>query len=236
MDELQSLADLLDLQAVDSEIDKLLDDRQNMPALQDYRAAHAETLAKQAARDAVAAEHKEIALEEDKLEGELEIAEDKLGKHEQRLFAGGMSAKETENMRQDVASLRISKSKMEDRVLELLDLREAAEAAVVEAEKALAAATAEEKSIEEMIGEAWKSIDAMIARKEARKAEIVPSIDPDLLDLYTDLRNRLGGVVVGALEHSTCGACHLELSAAEHHEAIKEHPPRCIHCGAILVP
>ena len=34
----------------------------------------------------------------------------------------------------------------------------------------------------------------------------------------------------------TCGACHIELSAAEHHEALKEDPPRCIHCGSILVP
>jgi predicted nucleic acid-binding Zn-ribbon protein len=236
MEELQSLADLLDLQEVDSAIDKLLDDRQNLPALQDYKTAHATTLAKKKALDTAVAEHREIALEEDKLEGELEMGEARLEQQERRLFAGGMSAKETENMRQDVASLRISKSKMEDRVIELLDLREAAEAAVVQAEKELATATAEEKELEEMIGEAWKSIDAMIARKEARKAEVVPSVDPDLLELYTDLRNRRGGVVVGALEHNTCGACHLELSAAEHHEAIKEHPPRCIHCGAILVP
>jgi len=236
MEELQSLADLLDLQEVDSAIDKLLDDRQNLPALKDYKAAHASTLAKQAALDAATAGHQEVSLEEDKLEGELEIAEVKLEQHERRLFAGGMSAKETENMRQDVASLRISRSKMEDRVLELLDLKEAAEAAVTAARGELAEATGEEQELEDMIGGAWKSIDAEIARKEVRKAEIIPLVDAELLELYTDLRNRRGGVVVGALEHSTCGACHLELSAAEYHQTIQDHPPRCIHCGAILVP
>ncbi len=236
MEELQSLADLLDLQEVDSAIDKLLDDRQNLPALQQYKVAHADAVAKGKARQAAEDHSKVVSLDADKLAGELEIAEVKLDRQEQRLFAGGMNAKETENMRQDVASLRISKSNMEDRVLELLDISETAEIALSVAGKALAAAEEEERGFEEMIADAWKSIDAMIARKEVRKAEIVPSVAPDLLELYTDLRNRRGGVVVGALEHSTCGACHLELSAAEHHEAIQENPPRCVHCGAILVP
>ncbi len=56
------------------------------------------------------------------------------------------------------------------------------------------------------------------------------------MELYTELRTARGGVVVGALEGRICGACHIELSAAEHHEALQESPPRCIHCGAILVP
>ncbi len=236
MEELRSLADLLDLQEVDSAIDKLLDDRQNLPALEKYKTAHAEAVAKQASAKAAEDHSKAVSLDADKLSGELEIAEVKLNLQERRLFAGGMNAKETENMRLDVASLRISKSNMEDRVLELLDISETAEIQLSSAGKALDAAADEERHLEEMIADAWKSIDAMIARKEVRKAEIIPLIASDLLDLYTDLRNRRGGVVVGALEHSTCGACHLELSAAEHHEALQGKPPRCVHCGAILVP
>ena len=79
-------------------------------------------------------------------------------------------------------------------------------------------------------------IDAQIGRKEAQKSELVPEVDEELMVLYTDLRNSRGGVVVGALNGRICGACHIELSAAEHHEALREDPPRCIHCGAILVP
>ena len=40
MHELQSLADLLDLQEVDSEIDRLLHRRQSLPELEQYRVAH----------------------------------------------------------------------------------------------------------------------------------------------------------------------------------------------------
>ena len=51
MEELQSLADLLDLQGVDLQIDRLLHDRQSLPELDDYKQAHDKTeeLAKQLA-------------------------------------------------------------------------------------------------------------------------------------------------------------------------------------------
>ena len=41
MDELKSLADLLDLQDVDLQIDRLLNRRHSLPELEDYRAADA---------------------------------------------------------------------------------------------------------------------------------------------------------------------------------------------------
>ena len=76
---------------------------------------------------------RELNLAVDKTEGELQLAEEKLNLQEQRLFAGGMSAKETENMRLEVESLRRQKSTMEDELLELLDLRETAEGESAEA-------------------------------------------------------------------------------------------------------
>lgn len=236
MDELKSMADLLDLQEVDAAIDKLLDHRAHLPALAEYRAAHAAAGAANATATAAAARLRELNLGVDKLEGELELAEQKLEQQEQRLFAGGMSAKETENMRLEVESLRRQKSTMEDELLDLLDRREGAEAESDEAAQASASAVAQEQALEASIAEQWRSIDADIARKEARKAEIAPEVDEELMELYTELRSSRGGVVVGALEGRTCGACHIELSAAEHHEALQEDPPRCIHCGAILVP
>ena len=42
MEAVRSLADLLDLQTVDSEIDRLINDRETVPALAEYKKAHAE--------------------------------------------------------------------------------------------------------------------------------------------------------------------------------------------------
>ena len=41
MEELRSLNDLLDLQQVDTQIDRLIEQRQNLPALEEYRTADA---------------------------------------------------------------------------------------------------------------------------------------------------------------------------------------------------
>ena len=236
MDEIPTLADLLDLQEVDSEIDHLLEQRQSLPELEQYKTAHADSETKRAALTNLEAELRELVLTVDKTEGELVIAEEKLGQQEQRLYAGGMSARETENMRMEVISLRQQKSRQEDEVLELLDRREGVESAMEAARAELSVAEETERNLESAISGRWREIDAEIARYEGRKTEIVPGIDEELLELYTDLRNRRGGVVVGALEGRTCGACHMELSASEHHEVLQQHPPRCIHCPAILVP
>ena len=236
MDELKSMVDLLDLQSVDSAIDKLLDDRANLPALAQYKTAHATALDSTVILDETKMRLRELELAVDKNEGELELAESKLEQQEQRLFAGGMSAKETEHMRLEVESLRRQKTAMEDELLELLDQRESVESEANAADQVSSEDTSTVKSLEAKIADSWKTIDAEIARKEARKAEISPEVDEDLMELYTELRVTRGGVVVGALDGRICGSCHIELSAAEHHGALQEDPPRCTHCGSILVP
>ncbi len=236
MDEIPTLADLLDLQEVDSAIDQLLDERQSLPELEQYKAAHSLSEERSRELETLEGRHRELSLQVDKTEGELVIAEEKLAQQEKRLFAGGMSARETDHMRMEVESLRAQKARKEDEILDLLDIRESVEASLDAARSALTEAKTAEQTLETAIAEAWRKIDAEVARREARKAEIVPTIDEDLLDLYTKLRNSRGGVVVGRLDGRTCGACHMELSASEHHQVLQQHPPRCIHCPAILVP
>jgi predicted nucleic acid-binding Zn-ribbon protein len=88
-----------------------------------------------------------------------------------------------------------------------------------------------------VIREAWRGIDAELARREERKAAAVSLIQPDLLELYEELRERKDGVAVGRLDETgMCGGCHLKLSAAERRQALEEDPPRCIRCRRILVP
>ena len=83
----------------------LLEKRQSLPELDAYKDAHEreQTLASEI--QTAAAELKTLELEFDKSEGELQILESKLNEHETRLFAGGMSARETEHMRLEVQSL-----------------------------------------------------------------------------------------------------------------------------------
>ncbi|HDL50133.1 MAG TPA: hypothetical protein ENH33_09285, partial [Actinobacteria bacterium] len=169
MSEFRSLADLLELQRVDSEIDRLLERRASLPELEHYKSAHLETEAIRRKLSEKETLLREIDLDLDRTNGELEMAETKMGQQEQRLYAGGMSAKETENLRLDVQSRRKRVRETEDRVLELLQLKETLENEAAVIRDQLAAAEAEEQRLSGIIKEAWKGIDAELARREERK-------------------------------------------------------------------
>jgi len=156
---------------------------------------------------------------------------------ELRLFAGGLSARDTDNMRREVESLRNRENSMEDDVLVLLDRREQLETEVEAIKVELESAQSEERRLEAIIGDEWKKLDAEIAKKEVRKQDIVPLIDPDLLELYESLRQHKEGVAIGRLEDGgICGGCHLRLSTAEQQQVLAAELPRCLHCRRILVP
>jgi predicted nucleic acid-binding Zn-ribbon protein len=147
-----------------------------------------------------------------------------------------MSARDADYLRREVEMLQRKQREQEEAILELMERRERQESRVVELTGALEAAQAVKGEHEAVIQEAWREIDARLARKEARKVDIVPLIDPELLTLYDELRAIKDGVAVGRLAESTCGGCHLHLTAAEQLEARRSDPPRCIHCRRILVP
>lgn len=233
--QLTSLADLLDLQEIDLQIDRLLDERQSLPELVAYKQAH-ET-AKVGGEDLQreSDELKRLELDLDKAEGELQLLEIKLSEHETRLYAGGMSARETEHMRLEVQSLKGQQSALEERVLNMLEGIDPAREKVAVIEADLAKIEARRAELESTIKEQWRRIDAEIARKEERKTEARAPIDPDLLDLYEKLRVIKEGVAVASYDHGVCGGCHMTLSPAEHDETFAADLPRCVHCRRILV-
>jgi len=235
VEDIKSLEDLLDLQAVDSDIDRLLDRRAGLPELEAYRAAHEEL----SDLDRRVAELDEqlsaIDSATSKSSGELELEEVKAHREEQRLYAGGLSARDAEHLRAEVQMLRRRISEREDEILALFEEREQLDSARTELTAERDAVAAEKARIEEVVAASWKEIDAEVARLESRKAAIVPLIASDLVELYEEIRPKKEGVAVARLGEGVCGGCHLALSAAEQVEAAKTYPPRCIHCRRILV-
>jgi len=233
--EILSLADLLDLQELDLQIDRLLERRRSLAELGEYKAVHDNLKDSEARRAEASSSLREIELRLDKAEGELELLEIKLGEHETRLFAGGMSARETEYMRLEVQSLSGQREAMEERVLAMLEEIDPARAAVEALDSEIEAATARKAELEAAIKSQWERIDAELARKEERKTEAAAPIDGELMELYTKLRRIKEGVAVAPYDHGVCGGCHMALSPAERGEAFEADLPRCVHCRRIIV-
>lgn len=236
MEELSTLVDLLDLQAVDLEIDRLLHQRQSLPELDEYKAAHQRVDELTAETAAAEASSRETRLELDRTSGELELATAKLDSEQNRLYAGGMSARDADFLRQEVQMLERQKATMEDGVLELMEQSDQEERIHAEQVATRDGAAEEKAKLEALIQAAWAEIDAVLARKESRKADVAAMIPEDLMALYDELRPIKDGVAVGRLAEGVCGGCHLRLTPAEQLEAARSDPPRCLHCGRILVP
>lgn len=235
MEELRSLADLLDLQAVDLDIDRLLHERQSLPELDEYRAAHAELADLEQTLATADEDLRTTTLELDKTEGELAMTAAHLESEQNRLYAGGMSARDADYLRREVEMLDRKRGEAEDKVLELMEQRERQDAAAAELQTKVDAARDAKESIETVIKQAWGVIDSKLATLESRKAAIVPLIVPELIELYEELRRTKEGVAVGAIHEGVCGGCHLKLTTSEANEAQRSDPPRCIHCRRILV-
>ncbi len=234
--EVTALSDLLDLQAVDLEIDRLLEQRQSLPELDAFKNAHEELSGFEKERGQAAVELKNVELDLDKTGGELELLEIKLEEHETRLFAGGMSARETEYMRLEVQSLKGQRDAMEEKVLGILELIDPAREKVEALDAQIEVVTATKTGLEESIKVQWRAIDAELARKEVRKREAVAPVSEELLDLYEKLRRLKEGVAVASFDNGVCGGCHMALSPAEREQAFDTDLPRCVHCRRLLVP
>jgi uncharacterized protein len=230
-----ALSDLLDLQDVDLTIDRLIHQRQTLPELSKYQEAAGRREALEALRAEKAAVLRSLELDLDKAEGELELVEIKLKESETRLYAGGMSGRETEQKRLEVQSLRGQQSALEDRVLGLIDQVDPVRTEVARISSKLAATAEEVSAFEGVIATAWRQIDGQIGRHEESKREIAATIPDELITLYEQLRKSKDGVAVGRLTGGVCGGCHLALSLPEQSEAADWDPPRCLHCMRILV-
>lgn len=232
----KAFLDLLDLQAVDTEIDQLLHRRESLPELESYRTAHERRTALQGTADEQSAALAATISALRKAEGELELTEKKRESEEMRMYAGGMSAKDLENLQMEVEMLGRKIETAEEEILELLETRDQQEAALTETQEELATVAEESARLEAAISEQWKDIDGRVGERRSRRSDFLPLIPEDLLELYEDLRPRKEGVGAARLVEGVCGGCHLTLSPAEQHEVLQAHPPRCLQCRRILVP
>lgn len=235
MEDLKSLEDLLELMDIDMMIDKLLDQRSSLPELVAYKTAHGEVERLTGELETAHAAVKDFDRDLSRTNGELEIAAEKAASEQNRLYAGGLTARDADYLRREVEMLYQKVSKMEDQVLELIESMELAEADVERLSDELSKASSDKDRLGSSISEQWRLIDKELAMKEERKKNTAGLVDAYLLEIYDGLRMTGKGRVVGRLADDTCGSCHLKLSAAEVVRAQKQDPPRCIHCRAILV-
>lgn len=233
----EELLQLLELQKIDSAIDRLNARVRNLPEQQQLDELSARLKVLDRAIGEKQAEVDEVATRLRRMENDIDSMEKKIAMEQKRLNSGDVNnPREIANLSAEVDSLNKRKSKLEDDDLVIME-----ESEVVERQL---------KDISEEIEQVRSEIEATIVQRDEANAEVAEQLEearprrvhwagrtpPELLKFYDDLRVAKGGVGAARLEGSTCLGCHMQLPAQEIERLRKSSGvTRCEECGRILV-
>ena len=228
---------LLDLQELDLAIGRLETRRRQLEAEDDALRARERAQQAEERLGELRLALDSVVREQARLEAEADSMERKIDAEQRRLYDGSVAnPKELEAIQHEVANVRQRKTRVEDDALAQMERREdmerrlpALEAELSEARDRLAEVeVASEREREEVV----RGLDERRVERRALAAEL----DPELVELYDDLRAAKKGVGVARLVDGVCQGCHQKLSAMEL-DRIKRSTGlrRCEYCRRILI-
>jgi predicted nucleic acid-binding Zn-ribbon protein len=228
---------ILELQELDSAIDRLDHRREQLEAGEELSALRKEMEEADARLGEIRLASDAVASDSRRLELEIESMNAKLDAEQKRMYDGSIAnSKELEALQHEIASLKERRARAEDDLLEQMVRREDLDARAAEAEKD---ATAARARVEEVGGDAVKELDQIGAELAARRSEreaLVLAFDEELLELYDELRESKHGIGAAAIVDGVCQACHEKLSAVELDRLKRtEGVKRCEYCRRIVV-
>ena len=228
---------LLELQAIDTGVDRLQVRRRQLESGAELTAARSEADAAENILGELGLRLDALAREQQRVEHELDSLTQKSTAEERRLYDGSVvNSRELESLQREIGNLKKRRADREDELLAMMEEREGREANA-------AAARAESDSLRARVEQISTSGDRELEQTRteletlaARRATLAPQVDPDLLELYDDLRAQKKGVGVAELIDGVCQGCHEKLSAMEmdrikHAEGVR----RCEHCRRIVI-
>jgi predicted nucleic acid-binding Zn-ribbon protein len=230
---------LLDLQALDSALDRLTHRRRTLPEL-----AEIEELQSRISRLAddvvlLETEDSDLGREQSKVDADVEQVRARMQRDQQRLDGGQVgSPKELENLQHEIESLHRRQSELEDVELEVMEKREVVQTRLDELRRDREQATLTLAETEQRRDTTWAEIDAEADKTTTQRGELVTSLPTDLTDLYEKIRSSSAGVGAAALRRGQCEGCHLQLNTTDLNrirEAEADEVLRCEECRRILV-
>ena len=232
-----TLRRLLDLQTEDSAIDRLEHQKEILPEAARLRETNEQLAELTADLEIATKQHDEIAREQNRLEGETGMVDDKIAREEQRMYSGKVNnPKELTALQAEVESLKRKRGGIEDELLEVMVQRESATATMDSLKSEHDTLTATASDLQNTVMSLTADLDAQLEKHRAERAEVAKEIDEDLLKTYEKIRETKGGVGAAALEGFTCSGCHTKLANVDVERMRAERGlQRCDNCRRILV-
>ena len=230
---------LLDLQALDSSLDRLAHRRRTLPELAQIEELTARVDKLGGDIVLLETEDRDLGREQAKVDADVEQVRTRTQRDQQRLEAGQVgSPRELESLQSEIESLRRRQSELEDVELEVMERREAVQQRVTEIQQEREQATADLAAAEQRRDMTWAEIDAETEKTATQRKDLAASLPDDLVTLYEKVRASSSGVGAAALHRGRCEGCHLQLNTTDLNRLRDADPDdvlRCEECRRILV-
>jgi predicted nucleic acid-binding Zn-ribbon protein len=230
-------AHLLELQQLDTAIDRLRARIATLTAGSELTAAVREADAAEAQLGEIKLQLAALDRDTGKLEHDVDSLRQKAAAEEQRMASGAVAnARELEAIGHEVTNLRRRISDREDEELAIMERRETLAAAEKDATETATNLRETADRLRAAAGDELTTAETDLAAREAERPGVVASVDPEVLELYEELRPQKKGIGAAALVDGVCQGCHEQLSAVELSQVRStDGIPRCEHCRRILV-
>lgn len=228
---------LLDLQAIDTALDRLAHRRKTLPEVAEIECLTGEQ--RTTRDDLVRAQTAvgDLDREQRKLEVDIDQVRTRSERDQQRMQVS-TSAREAENLEHEIGSLARRLGDLEDQLLELMVRREESDAALAGARSGLESLGTAYTDAVTARDKAFAEIDADAVEQQGRRSSVASGGSGELLARYERSRTNGGGIGAARLYRHRCEGCHLELSGGDLEEvraAPADEVVFCPECGRILV-
>lgn len=228
---------LLELQELDTKVDRLAHLRDHLPELGQQAEAKARLSAVQQQVTSLSATRGDLAKREHRLEDEAQTVEEKVHAVEASMLLN-TSPKELVAMQHEVDTLRLRQRDLEDEAIALMEQIEPLDAQLGELEAEAEQLRSLIETLHEQVLAQQAEIDGQLTERSAERTSLIAGVEASTLQTYDALRSQLGGIAVARFDAGRCTGCHLSLSAMQADEirhTAEGELLRCPECGRLLV-
>jgi hypothetical protein len=230
---------LLDLQAVDLELDQLARRRETLPEAAEARSLAVEHVRLRDEEVAIATEMADLESEQERADADVEQVRQRKDRDRHRLDAGQVSsAKELESLQSEIASLERRQGVLEETELDVMQRLENAQRRLKQVEADRAEIERRGREVQHARDHAWAEIDESADAVQRQRELIAGELPGDLLALYEKTRAERGGVGAVEIRQRRCEGCRITIDPADLNRIRAAAPDlvvRCEECRRIQV-
>lgn len=228
---------LLELQSLDTAIDTLFEEKENLPEKAAYLQLSGRLTKIEEGLQSVKQRLIEEEVKKKKLEIEATELSQKIKEGETRLYSGLVkNEKEQHSLEHELAFNKKTLDDVETVLLEqieLIDHEQSTQTKLVHEKEHLVLEVQKAKAlVEKRIADLKMRYDDLLAQKKA----VLPLIDPEIQPIYDDLRKKKRGIAAVRVKGVICQGCHTNLPEDEIELGqASDAPWYCSACGRIIV-